>query len=179
MKSFIKKSVSVSLSLACVFALFSCKNGEEKIIIVPGDGSNCTRALLLLQEEGYITLREGVTASDNLSDVDITDKKGYTVKLVEAQTVASQYANAKAGTIAVINGNYAIQAGLNASTDALAVESAEGDSAKTYANILCVKEGNENNEAIKALAEILTGADVAQYINETFGGAVVPMNQGE
>lgn len=95
MKSFIKKSVSVSLSLACVFALFSCKNGEEKIIIVPGDGSNCTRALLLLQEEGYITLREGVTASDNLSDVDITDKKGYTVKLVEAQTVASQYANEK------------------------------------------------------------------------------------
>lgn len=77
---------------------------------------------------------------------------------------------------AVINGNYAIQAGLNASTDALAVESADGEAAKTYANILCVKEGNENNEAIKALAEILTGPDVAKYINDTFAGAVVPMS---
>lgn len=173
MKSFIKKSVSVSLSLACVFALFSCKNGEEKIIIVPGDGSNCTRALLLLQEEGYITLREGVTASDNLSDVDITDKKGYTVKLVEAQTVASQYANAKAGTIAVINGNYALAAKLDIAK-AQAREKADGEAAQLYANLVAVKEGNEQSEKTKALVAALFSDTVYQYIETAYSGAVLP-----
>ena len=76
---------------------------------------------------------------------------------------------------AVINGNYAIQAGLNASTDALAVESADGEAAKTYANILCVKEGNENSPAIQALLAALQSDKVRDYINETYDGAVVPI----
>ena len=144
-------------------------------IAVPNDGSNEARALYLLQQEGLITLKADAGFTATVLDIAENPKNLNIVEVAAAQLPRSL----EDVDMAVINGNYAIQAGLNASTDALAVESAEGDSAKTYANILCVKEGNENNEAIKALAEILTGADVAQYINETFGGAVVPMNQGE
>ena len=75
----------------------------------------------------------------------------------------------------VINGNYALQAGLNAGTDALAVEDASGSGAQTYANVLCVKEGNEQNEAILALYKALTSEEVKTYINETYQGAVVPI----
>ena len=144
-------------------------------IAVPNDGSNEARALYLLQQEGLITLKADAGFTATVLDIAENPKNLNIVEVAAAQLPRSL----EDVDMAVINGNYAIQAGLNASTDALAVESVEGDSAKTYANILCVKEGNENNEAIKALAEILTGADVAQYINETFGGAVVPMNQGE
>lgn len=144
-------------------------------IAVPNDGSNEARALYLLQQEGLITLKADAGFTATVLGIAENPKNLNIVEVAAAQLPRSL----EDVDMAVINGNYAIQAGLNASTDALAVENAEGDSAKTYANILCVKEGNENNEAIKALAEILTGADVAQYINETFGGAVVPMNQGE
>lgn len=144
-------------------------------IAVPNDGSNEARALYLLQQEGLINLKADAGFTATVLDIAENPKNLNIVEVAAAQLPRSL----EDVDMAVINGNYAIQAGLNASTDALAVESAEGDSAKTYANILCVKECNENNEAIKALAEILTGADVAQYINETFGGAVVPMNQGE
>ena len=144
-------------------------------IAVPNDGSNEARALYLLQQEGLVTMKADAGFTATVLDIAENPKNLNIVEVAAAQLPRSL----EDVDMAVINGNYAIQAGLNASTDALAVESVEGDSAKTYANILCVKEGNENNEAIKALAEILTGADVAQYINETFGGAVVPMNQGE
>ncbi len=77
--------------------------------------------------------------------------------------------------LAVINGNYAIQEGLNAASDALAIESQEGDAAQTYANILVVKEGNEDNPGILALIEALKSDAVRDFISETFQGAVVPM----
>ncbi len=77
--------------------------------------------------------------------------------------------------LAVINGNYAIQAGLNASTDALAVEDASGDAAQTYANILVVKEGNENDPAIQALVKALQSDEVRKFIEDTYDGAVVPI----
>ncbi|MGN1053490.1 MAG: MetQ/NlpA family ABC transporter substrate-binding protein [Candidatus Scatosoma sp.] len=174
MKHFFKKTVSGILGFACLFGLFSCKKNEEKIIIVPSDGSNCTRALLLLQEEGYITLRDGVKASDNnLSDVDIVDKKGYTVKLVEAQTIPSQYKNAKTGTIAVINGNYALAANLKIA-DAKAKEKADGEAALLYANLVAVKEGNEETEKTKALVAALFSETVYNYIQNTYNGAVLP-----
>ncbi|MBQ5926378.1 MAG: metal ABC transporter substrate-binding protein, partial [Clostridia bacterium] len=82
------------------------KTGRQ--IYIPSDGSNCTRALFVLQQEGYITLKEGVTAADTLSDQDIADKKGNTITLMEAATLPAQLNNAGAGTIAVINGNYAL-----------------------------------------------------------------------
>ena len=144
-------------------------------IAVPNDGSNEARALYLLEQEGLITLKEDAGYTATVLDI-AENPKNLNIIEVEAAQLPRSLEDVD---LAVINGNYAIQAGLNASTDALAVESADGESAKTYANILCVKEGNEDNEAIKALAEILTGPEVAQFINETFDGAVVPMYQGE
>ena len=77
--------------------------------------------------------------------------------------------------LAVINGNYALDAGLNAATDALAVEDASGDAAQTYANLLGVKAGRENDPAIQALVKALQSDAVRDYINENYGGAVVPI----
>ena len=77
--------------------------------------------------------------------------------------------------LAVINGNYALDAGLNPTTDALAIEDASGDAAQYYANLVGVKEGNENSEAIKALLSVLQSEKVKEYINATYSGAVVPI----
>ena len=77
--------------------------------------------------------------------------------------------------LAVINGNYALDAGLNAATDALAVEDASGDAARTYANLLGVKAGRENDPAVQALVRALQSDRVRDYINDTYGGAVVPI----
>ena len=145
---------------------------EGMQIAIPNDGSNEARALFLLEQEGIITLKEGTGYTATILDI-AENPLNLEILEIEAAQLPRSLEDVD---FAVINGNYAIQAGLNAATDALAVESAEGDSAKTYANILCVKEGNENNEAIKALAAILTGPEVSAFINDTFGGAVVPMN---
>lgn len=148
-------------------------NKTGRTILIPSDGSNCTRALFVLQQEGYITLRDGVSASDTLSDQDIADSKGNTVRLFEASTLPAQLNNADNGTIAVINGNYAIAAGLNIA-NALATEDANGPAASLYANIIAVKEGNEQSEKTIALLNALKTQKVYDYINNTFGGAVKP-----
>lgn len=140
-------------------------------VIIPNDGSNETRALLLLQQEGLITLKEGVDASSNATIHDIVDNP-LNLDIVEME--AAQLPNSLPDVdIAVINGNYAIQAGLNAGTDALAIEDASGDAAQTYANILCVKAGNEDNANVKALIEALQSEAVREFIEETYEGAVV------
>ena len=144
---------------------------DGAVIAVPNDGSNETRALLLLQQEGLITLDESVDASSNATKYDIVDNPhDYEIQEMEAAQIPLALEDVDR---AVINGNYALQAGLNAGTDALAVEDASGDGAKTYANILCVKEGNEDNEAVQALLEVLQSEEVAQFIEETYEGAVV------
>lgn len=146
---------------------------EGATISLPNDGSNETRALLLLQQEGIIKLKEGIDASSNATILDIAENP-LNIKFVEME--AAQLAISLPDVdMAVINGNYAIQMGLNATTDALAVESVDGDAAQTYANILVVKEGNENNPGIQALIEVLKTEKVRNFINETFKGAVVPM----
>ena len=140
-------------------------------IAVPNDGSNETRALLLLQQEGIITLKEGIDASSNATKYDIVDNP-KNVEIVEME--AAQLTNVLGDVdLAVINGNYALGGGLNAGTDALAVEDASGIGAQTYANVLCVKEGNENNEAIQALLKALQSDAVKNYISDTYSGAVV------
>jgi len=142
-------------------------------IIIPNDGSNETRALLLLQQEGLITLKAGVTAADKLTTLDIVSYKGnYVISEVDADMAPSQLRNSNAGTIAVINGNYAIGGGLKIA-DALAQEDASGEAAQTYANIIAVKEGNENSEKILALVEALQDAAIAAYMENTWKGAVV------
>lgn len=141
-------------------------------ILIPADDSNETRALLLLQQEGLITLPEDASAEVGVSHLDIVDNGGYNVVPVQADTVPSQLANSDAGTIAVINGNYAIQAGLKVA-DALATEAAEGDAAQTYANIIAVRTGDESNAKITALVNALKTDAVKQFIADTYDGAVV------
>ena len=141
-------------------------------IIIPADDSNETRALLLLQQEGLIELPADASASKGVTTLDIVDDHGYNIQPVQADTVPAQLANSDEGTIAVINGNYALQAGLH-SSDALALESADGDAAQTYANVVACRKGEENSDKIKALISALESDAVKQYIADTYNGAVV------
>ena len=100
------------------------------------------------------------------------DNGGYDIQAVQADTVPTQLANSDEGTIAVINGNYALQAGLHAS-EALALEDASGDAAQTYANIIAVRAGDENSDKIQALIQALETDAVKDYIASSYNGAVV------
>ena len=141
-------------------------------IIIPADDSNETRALFLLQQEGLIKLPDDADAAKGVSTLDIVDDGGYNIVTVQADTVPAQLKNASAGTIAVINGNYALAAGLSIS-DALATENADGTAAQTYANIIAVRSGDENSPKTQALLKALKTDAVKQYIADTYNGAVV------
>ena len=144
---------------------------EGDKIAIPNDGSNRARALLLLEQEGIIALKEGTGMEATVLDI---AENALNLEIVEME--AAQIAGVRDSVaLAVINGNYALQAGLNAGTDALAVEDAESISATTYANILVVKEGNEETEKTQALKKALLSEEVKNYINETYSGAVVPI----
>ncbi len=140
-------------------------------ISVPNDGSNEARALLLLEAQGLIKLNPD--AGMNATVLDITENP-KNIKIVEME--AAQLARTLEDVdLAVINGNYAIQAGMNATTDALAIESQDSTAATTFANILVVKAGNEEDAGIKALIECLMSDEVKSFIDSTYDGAVVPM----
>ncbi|MGN1305110.1 MAG: MetQ/NlpA family ABC transporter substrate-binding protein [Oscillospiraceae bacterium] len=145
---------------------------EGASIVIPADDSNETRALLLLAQEGIITLPEGANAADGVKTLDIVDDHGYKITTVQADTVAAQFANAGDGSLAVINGNYALAAGLKIA-DAIATEDASGDAAQTYANIIAVNSGNENSAKIQALVSTLQTDEVKSFIAENYNGAVV------
>ncbi len=145
---------------------------DDATILIPADDSNETRALLLLAQEGLITLPDDASAAKGVTTLDIVDAKGHDVRAIQADTVPSQLANSNPGTVAVINGNYALQAGLKVS-DALATENADGDAAQTYANVVAVRSGDENSPKIQALIKALQSDAVKQYITETYNGAVV------
>ena len=145
---------------------------EGATVIIPADDSNETRALLLLQQEGLIELPADASAAKGVTVLDIVDDHGYNITTVQADTVAAQFANSDAGSLAVINGNYALAAGLDINT-ALAVEDASGDAAQTYANIIAVRNGDENLPKIQALVSTLQSDDVKTYIEENYNGAVV------
>ena len=154
-----------------VKALSDLADGAK--IGVPNDGSNETRALLLLQQEGIIKLKDGIDASSNATKLDIVENpKNIEIVEMEAAQIPKALEDLDFG---VINGNYALQAGLNAGTDALAVEDASGSGAQTYANVLCVKEGNEKNASVQALFKALTSEEIKTFINNTYSGAVVPI----
>lgn len=146
-------------------------NKTGRTILIPNDGSNLARALYLLQDEGYITLKNA-EFTESLSTEDIADSKGNTVRPVDASTVPALLKEEKNGTIGVINGNYALQAGYK-SADALAFEDSEEESVTRYANIIAVKEGNENHPKIKALLAVLKSQKVIDFINDTYNGAVL------
>ncbi len=140
-------------------------------IIVPADDSNETRALFLLEQEGLIELAEDATIEKGVTILDIADSKGYDVRHVQADTVPAVLAS-EANSLAVVNGNYALAAGLKIE-DALAIEDASGDAAQLYANIIAVREGEENSEKTQALINALMTAQVKEYIANTYNGAVM------
>ena len=137
-------------------------------IAVPNDTTNEARALLLLEQEGLITLREGAGITATKADIEENPKNLEIVEL-EASQLPVRLADVD---MAVINGNYALDAGLNVS-DALAVESADGEAAQAYVNVLAVAEGRETEPAIQALAAALCSDEVKAYIEENYNGAVV------
>ena len=144
-------------------------NGDK--IAIPNDGSNRARALLLLEAQGLIKLKDGVGVEATVLDI---VENNLNLQIVEME--AAQIANVRDSVaLAVINGNYALAAGLNAGKDAIATEDASSVAAQTYANILVVKEGNENSAKIQALIKALTSDAVKDYINSTYAGAVVPI----
>lgn len=139
-------------------------------IAVPNDGTNEARALLLLEQEGLIKLKEGVGLSATKSDV-AENPHNYDIVELEARLLPTTL---KDVDMAVINGNYAIDAGLKVS-DAIAVEAAGGAAAEAYVNVLAVKEGKESSEGIQALVKALQSDEVRSFIEETYDGAVVAL----
>ena len=151
--------------------LSAITDGAE--IAVPNDTPNEARALLLLQEQGLITLNAdaGINATVN----DITDNP-HNISFVEL--AAEQIPRSLQDfDFAVINGNYALQAGLNASTDALAVETSDSEAVQKYVNVVAVKEGHENDEGIQALVQVLKSDEIKKFIEDTYQGSVVPYEE--
>lgn len=166
MKKFIKKLAAFTACLTAAAALTACGGGSGEIQIgVPNDTTNEARALLLLQELGYLTLTEDAGITATVSDI-AENPYNITFKEVEAAQLPNVLQDMD---YAVINSNYAIDAGLNPMEDALALEG----SFSAYSNVLVVKEGNENNDNIKALKAALESQQVADFITEEYGGAVV------
>ena len=143
---------------------------EGAVVAVPNDTTNEARALLLLEAQGLITLKEGAGLTATKVDI-VENPLNLDIKEIEAAQLARSLADVD---IAVINGNYAIEGGLKVS-EAIAVEASDSEAAQTYANILVVKEGNEEQEKIKALVTALTSETVKTYIDSTYDGAVVAM----
>ncbi len=144
------------------------KDGAK--IAVPNDGTNEARALLLLEAQGLIKLKEGAGMDATKNDIAENPKK-LDIFEIEAAQLARSLQDVD---LAVINGNFAIQAGLNVSKDAIAVEDKDSLAADTYGNIIAVRKGDESREDIKALVKVLQSDEVKQFINDTYEGAVVP-----
>lgn len=160
-----KKLIALLLAVACAFSFIACSKTKQITIAIPNDATNEGRALLLMEELGYIELDDaaGITASIN----DITSNP-YNIKFQEVE--AAQLPSVlKDVDYAIINSNYALNAGLNPVKDGLACE----DANSPYANILCVKEGNENADWAKALKAALESQQVKDYISTKYDGSVV------
>ena len=148
-------------------------DGDE--IVVPNDGTNETRALLLLQDNGIITLPEGTDASSLVTKLDIVSKSvDVEIVEVEAATV-SRYRDQAA--LVVLNGNYALAAGLSVAKDSIAYESASSSAAVTYVNVVATTEKGKDNEGVKALVEVLESQEIKDFINEKWDGSVVPFTE--
>lgn len=149
--------------------LENIKDGAK--IAVPNDATNEARALLLLEENGIITLKEDTGLNATKKDV---EENPHNIEIVELD--AAQIARVvEELDFVVLNGNYALDAGFNVQTDAIAKEEADSEAAQTYANIIAVKKENKDSEKIKALVEVLQSEEIGKFITDTYEGAVVPM----
>lgn len=144
---------------------------DKAKVSVPNDSSNEARALILLEAQGLIKLKEGVGLEATVKDIVENPKKLDIIEIAAEQLPRTL----EDVDIAVINGNYALDAGLDVATDAIAVEDEDSVGAQTYGNILAVKKGNEEKDSIKALVEVLKSDDIKNFIEETYKGAVVPL----
>ena len=144
-------------------------------IAVPNDTTNEARALLLLQDNGIIKLKDGAGLEATVNDI---EENPYNVEIVEL--AAEQVARvAEETSYIVLNGNYALQAGYSVYKDALAYETSDSEAAKTYVNVIAVKEGNENSDKIKALVDVLKSDEIKDFINEKYDGAVIPFEDSD
>lgn len=146
---------------------------DGDVIAVPNDTTNEARALLLLEANGIIKLKEGAGLTATIKDIE-----EYTTNIKIQELEAAQVARVKDEVaFVVLNGNYALQAGFSVGKDSVAYETSDSEAAKTYVNIIAVKEGNENNEGIKALVDVLKSEEIKQYIRDTYDGAVIPFEE--
>ena len=138
-------------------------------IAVPNDTTNEARALLLLQDNGIIKLKEGAGIKATVNDIEENPNNIDIVELEAAQVprVVNEVA------YVVLNGNYALEANYTVKKDALAYEKSDSEAAKTYVNVIAVKEGNENSKKIKALVDVLKSDSIKKFINEKYDGAVI------
>lgn len=145
---------------------------EGDVIAVPNDTTNEARALLLLQDNGLIKLKEGAGLTATINDI-VENPKNLKLQELEAAQVARVRSEV---AYVVLNGNYALAAGLSVGKDSIAYESSTSTAAKTYVNIIAVKTGNENKEEIQALVKVLKSDEIKKYIQDTYDGAVVPFD---
>lgn len=165
MKKKLSAIITTALAAVLTLSLAGCGNKSGITIAVPNDTTNEARALLLLADNGYITLKDGAGITATVKDI---DQNPYNITFNEIE--AAQLPNVlKDVDYAVINSNYAISAGINPTKDSLIIEG----SSSAYGNILAVKEGNENSDKIKALVAALESKQVADFIAEKYEGAVV------
>ena len=161
-----KLAVGALAALIAATALTGCSSSSSGVsIAVPNDTTNEARALLLLEHNGYIKLKDGAGITATIKDI-VENPYNITFKEIEAAQLPNTL---KDQDYAVINSNYAIQADLNPVKDSLLIE----DSSSQYSNIVAVKEGSENSDKTKALVAALESKDVADFISQTYNGAVV------
>lgn len=151
--------------------LTDIKKGD--VIAVPNDTTNEARALLLLQSNGIITLKADVGLTATIFD--IVDNP-YNIEILELEAAQVPRVREEVAFV-VLNGNYALEAGFSVEKDSIAYEKSDSEAAKTYVNVIAVKEGKENSEAIIALIDVLTSETIVNYINETYDGAVIPFKK--
>ena len=142
-------------------------------IAVPNDTTNEARALLLLQDNGLLTLKEGAGLEATVNDIE-ENPHNIQIEELEAAQVARVIDEV---AFVVLNGNYAMEAGYSVATDAIAYEQEDSEAAQTYVNVIAVKEGNENSEAIQALVEVLKSEEVQDWISDNYDGAVIPFTE--
>ncbi len=146
---------------------------EGDTIAVPNDTTNEARALLLLQDNGIIKLKDGAGLTATVNDI---VENTYNIKIQELEAAQVSRVTGEVAFV-VLNGNYALEAGYSVGKDSVAYESSNSEAAKTYVNIIVVKEGNEDNEGVKALVEVLKSDAIKEFINQKYDGSVIPFEE--
>lgn len=147
--------------------------GDE--IAVPNDTTNEARALLLLEANGVIKLKEDAGLTATVKDI---EENPLNVEILELEAAQVPRVRDEVAVV-VLNGNYALDAGLSVMKDSIAYESSDSETAKTYVNVIAVLEGNEESEKTQALVNVLKSDEIKNYINETYNGAVVPFEESD